>query len=95
MFVKQCAGTATICKKSKYYRSYYFGKNNLQYEINNQQISKGQAQKTATALPKTGVFAENEDFRPSDNKGILKIGLSQSVAWPGLYKAQKICMANS
>ncbi|MBP6416977.1 MAG: CusA/CzcA family heavy metal efflux RND transporter [Bacteroidia bacterium] len=65
-------------------------KNNLQYEINNQQISKGQAQKkTATALPKTGVFAENEDFRPSDNKGILKIGLSQSVAWPGLYKAQK------
>ncbi|OSZ77178.1 CusA/CzcA family heavy metal efflux RND transporter [Chitinophagaceae bacterium IBVUCB2] len=65
-------------------------KSNLQYEINNQQISKGQAQiKTATALPKTGVFAENEDFRPSDNKGILKIGLSQSVAWPGLYKAQK------
>lgn len=65
-------------------------KNNLQYEINNQQISKGQAQiKTATALPKTGVFAENEDFRPSDNKGILKIGLSQSIAWPGLYKAQK------
>jgi cobalt-zinc-cadmium resistance protein CzcA len=64
--------------------------NNLQYEINNQQINKGQIQiKTAMALPKTGVFAENEDFRPGDNKGILKVGLSQSIAWPGLYKAQK------
>jgi len=65
-------------------------KNNLQYEVNNQQINRGKAQiKTATALPKTGVFAENEDMRPSDNKGILKIGVSQSIAWPGLYKAQK------
>ncbi len=65
-------------------------KNNLLYEVNNQQINKGKAQvKTATALPKTGVFAENEDMRPSDNTGILKIGLSQSIAWPGLYKAQK------
>lgn len=65
-------------------------KNNLLYDINNQQINKGKAQiTTATALPKTGVFAENEDFRPSDSKGILKIGVSQSIAWPGLYKAQK------
>ncbi len=65
-------------------------KNNLLYDINNQQINKGKAQiTTATALPKTGVFAENEDMRPSDNKGILKIGVSQSIAWPGLYKAQK------
>ncbi len=65
-------------------------KNNLQYEVNNQQINRGKAQiKTATALPKTGAFAENEDMRPSDNKGILKIGVSQSIAWPGLYKAQK------
>jgi cobalt-zinc-cadmium resistance protein CzcA len=65
-------------------------KNNLQYEINRQQINKSQSQvKTSGAVPKTGVFAENEDMRPSDNKGILKIGVSQSVAWPGLYKAQK------
>lgn len=63
---------------------------NLQYDINNQQITKGQSQiRTAAALPKTGVFAENEDLRPSDSKGILKIGLSQSIAWPGLYSAQK------
>ncbi len=65
-------------------------KNNLQYGINTQQISKGKEQiKTARALPKTGVFAENEDFRPSDSKGILKIGISQSIDWPGLYKAKK------
>lgn len=65
-------------------------KRNLQYEINNQQINKGKAQvNTANAFPKTGIFAENEDLRPSDSKGILKVGVSQSVAWPGLYKAQK------
>ncbi|MES2330748.1 MAG: CusA/CzcA family heavy metal efflux RND transporter [Bacteroidota bacterium] len=65
-------------------------KNNLQYGINTQQINKGKAQiNTATLLPKTGVFAENEDLRPSDKTGILKIGVSQSIAWPGLYKAQK------
>jgi len=65
-------------------------KNNLQYQVNTQQINKGKAQtKTARALPKTGVFAENEDLRPSDHTGILKIGLSQSIAWPGLYNAQK------
>ncbi len=65
-------------------------KSNLQYGINSQQIVKGKAQvKTATAFPKTGVFAENEDFRPSDSKGILKVGVSQSIVWPGLYKSQK------
>lgn len=65
-------------------------KNNLLYEINKQQLNKAKVQvNTANALPKTGVFAENEDLRPSDSKGILKIGLSQSIAWPGLYKAQK------
>ena len=65
-------------------------KSNLQYAVNNQQIIKGKAQiKTATGLTKTGVFAENEDMRPSDNTGILKIGISQGIAWPGLSKAQK------
>ena len=65
-------------------------KSNLQYDINNQQINKGMAQiNTTTALPKTGIFAENEDLRPSDNQGILKIGISQTIAWPGLNKSQK------
>jgi len=65
-------------------------KSNLLYDVNNLQINKGQVQvKTNTAFQKTGVFAENEDLRPGDNKGILKIGISQSIAWPGLHKAQK------
>jgi cobalt-zinc-cadmium resistance protein CzcA len=65
-------------------------KSNLQYGINNQQINKGKVQlNTSTPFQKTGVFAENEDLRPGDSKGILKVGLSQSIAWPGLYKAQK------
>lgn len=63
---------------------------NLQYEVNRLQIRKGQLEvKSASLLPKTGVFAENEDLRPSDQNGILKIGVSQSMAWPGLYKAQR------
>ena len=65
-------------------------KNNLLYEVNSQQINKGKAQvNTATVFPKTGVFAENEDMRPSDKTGILKVGISQSISWPGLSKAQK------
>ena len=65
-------------------------KNNLRYELNQQYLIRGKAQvKTAGLIPKTGLFAENEDLRPSDNTGILKIGVSQSIAWPGLYTAQK------
>ncbi len=64
--------------------------NNLLYRINKAQIDKSKVQvKTANALPKTGVFTENEDMRTSDQIGILKIGIAQSIAWPGLYKAQK------
>ena len=65
-------------------------KNNLLYDINNQQVNKGKSQvNTATVFSKTSAFAENEDLRPSDKNGILKIGVSQSIAWPGLYRAQK------
>lgn len=65
-------------------------KGNLQYSINKEQINKGRLQeKSAGMLPKTGIFAENEDLRPSDKQGILKIGVMQSIAWPGLYNAQK------
>ncbi|WP_437918492.1 CusA/CzcA family heavy metal efflux RND transporter [Sphingobacterium sp. LRF_L2] len=45
--------------------------------------------KTALEIPKTGLFFENEDYRPSDNIGILKIGLSQEIPWPGLLVARK------
>lgn len=65
-------------------------KNNYLYDLNKGQISKTKEQINATTLiPKTGIFVENEDFRPSDRAGVLKIGLSQNIVWPGLYKAQK------
>ncbi|WP_298712636.1 CusA/CzcA family heavy metal efflux RND transporter [Chitinophaga sp.] len=65
-------------------------KGNLQYAVGQEMIGKGKAQvKTASLLPKTGIFAENEDYRPSDKTGILKIGVSQGIAWPGLYSSQK------
>jgi cobalt-zinc-cadmium resistance protein CzcA len=65
-------------------------KNNQQLDINEAEIrTAGLNIKTAIDIPKTGIFAENEDLRPSDNTGILKIGISQSVAWPGLYAARK------
>jgi cobalt-zinc-cadmium resistance protein CzcA len=65
-------------------------RNNLQYSINQSEINRaGYTVGTANEIPKTGVFAENEDLRPSDNKGILKIGISQSIPWPGLNKARK------
>lgn len=80
----------SLAKRVSITEAITLAKNNLQYEVNNQQINKGQTQiKTATVLSKTGVFAENEDMRPSDNKGILKVGISQSMDWPGLYKAKK------
>jgi cobalt-zinc-cadmium resistance protein CzcA len=64
--------------------------NNL--ELRGQDIARQRAQvltRTGVSLPKTGLFVENEDLRPSDNQGILKIGLSQSIEWPGIYSARK------
>ena len=65
-------------------------KNNLLLQVNDWQIQKAK-RVTATSfdLPKTGVFVENEDLTPEDRKGILKIGLSQNMDWPGVYGARK------
>jgi len=64
--------------------------NNQQLSINEKEIrSAGLNVRTAADIPKTGVFAENEDLRPSDHNGILKIGIAQSIAWPGLYAARR------
>lgn len=65
-------------------------KNNLQFNINRSSIIKaGYDFRTAGEMPKTDLFAENEDMHPSDRKGVLKIGLSQSISYPGLIKAKK------
>ncbi len=64
-------------------------KNNLQYQVNKLQINRSALErKTAYEIPKTGVFAENEDIQPNDN-GVLKIGISQNIEWFGLYKARR------
>jgi cobalt-zinc-cadmium resistance protein CzcA len=64
--------------------------NNLQLRSSGLKIDqRKELGKTAFTLPKTGVFVENEDITPGDQKGILKMGLSQSIDWPGLYSARK------
>ena len=68
---------------------------NLQLQVNRLQLSRAQTLTgSAYLFPKTGIFAENEDLQagkaPGENsRGILKIGLSQSLEWPGAYKARR------
>ncbi len=65
-------------------------KNNLQLRSGDIQIQRSKTlQGTWLDIPKTGVFAENEDLTPQDRKGILKIGVSQSIEMPSVYKARK------
>ncbi|OJW13882.1 CusA/CzcA family heavy metal efflux RND transporter [Mucilaginibacter sp. 44-25] len=67
---------------------------NLQLKVYQLQLNKSQTLiGTAGQLPKTGIFAENEDLRSGKNidnpNGVLKIGLSQALEWPGVYKARR------
>ncbi len=65
-------------------------KYNMQIDVNRAEIGRATySAGTANEIPKTEVFIENEDFRPSDPQGVLKIGLGQSINYPGLYKARK------
>ena len=64
--------------------------NNLQLKGSSIQLEQSRVMlNTGFEVPKTGLFVENEDLTPTDSKGILKIGVSQSMDWPGLYKARK------
>jgi cobalt-zinc-cadmium resistance protein CzcA len=64
--------------------------NNLQLKGSSIQLEQSRVMlNTGYEVPKTGLFVENEDLTPTDSKGILKIGVSQSMDWPGLYKARK------
>jgi cobalt-zinc-cadmium resistance protein CzcA len=90
LFLSLNANAQTPVKRMTITETLNQAKTNLQYGINRQEIEKAKLQvMSANLFPKTGVFAENEDLRPGDKSGILKIGLSQNIAWPGLYKAQK------
>lgn len=63
---------------------------NLQLENNtiSEKVALYQS-KTAMEIPKTGIFVENDDMQPTHPKGEFKVGISQSVDWPGLYAARK------
>lgn len=64
--------------------------NNLQLRATDLQIQRSKALSgTWLNIPKTGIFVENEDINPQDPQGLLKIGISQSLEWPGLYAARK------
>ncbi|MBL7718949.1 MAG: CusA/CzcA family heavy metal efflux RND transporter [Flavipsychrobacter sp.] len=64
--------------------------NNLQLRSSDIALRRSQSLTgTYFDIPKTGIFAENEDQRPSDNQGILKIGVSQAIEWPGIYSARR------
>ncbi len=65
-------------------------KGNLQYGINTAQVQKAQyLQNGSREIPKTGIFVENEDFRPSDPMGVWKIGISQSFYLPKVNRTRK------
>lgn len=65
-------------------------RNNLQLKAGDLQIQRSRTlQGTWLDIPRTGVFVENEDISPQEAKGILKIGLSQGIEWPGVYKARR------
>ncbi|HEY0899850.1 MAG TPA: TolC family protein, partial [Sphingobacteriaceae bacterium] len=64
--------------------------NNLHLRASDLQVKRSKVLRgTWLNLPKTGVFVENEDINPQDPQGLLKIGVSQSIEWPGLYKARR------
>lgn len=65
-------------------------RNNLQLRSSDLQIQRSRTlQNTWLDIPRTGVFAENEDINPKEPEGILKIGVSQTIDWLGLYKARR------
>lgn len=63
---------------------------NLQLKAADVQVQRSRALSGSWLdLPKTGIFVENEDLSPGDARGILKIGVSQSLEWPTVYRARK------
>lgn len=65
-------------------------RSNLELRVSDQDIRRaGYMVRTAVDIPPIGVFMEKDDMRPSDPEGVLKIGLEQSLEWPGVYGARK------
>ncbi|WP_079640795.1 CusA/CzcA family heavy metal efflux RND transporter [Sphingobacterium nematocida] len=65
-------------------------RNNLQYKMNQAEVeAAGYTVKTANDIAKVNVFAQNEEIQPSNRKGNFNLGVSQDIAWPGLYAARR------
>ncbi|MFD2556445.1 CusA/CzcA family heavy metal efflux RND transporter [Sphingobacterium tabacisoli] len=65
-------------------------KNNLQYRVNQAEVdAAGYTVKTAVNIAPFGVSVQNDELQPSNRKGRPTIGISQDIAWPGLYTARK------
>lgn len=65
-------------------------KANLQLRAADIQVQRGRSLvSTGGELARTGFFVENEDLSPEDPNGILKIGVSQSLEWPSVYRARR------
>jgi cobalt-zinc-cadmium resistance protein CzcA len=61
-------------------------KNNPQIRLADLEVEKAKIQKKGVInIPNTNLFYENEDLRPSDPIGILKVGIQQQINWPGVY----------
>lgn len=45
--------------------------------------------KTANNIPGVSIFAEEDNVQRTNTTATLSIGLSQSIAWPGVYAARK------
>lgn len=84
------SGTAAMAQRISIGEALTTAGANLEYEVNKAGLKKANAlTKTAKGLANTGIFAENEDLQPGNAKGVLKIGVSQSIEWPGVYKARQ------
>jgi cobalt-zinc-cadmium resistance protein CzcA len=65
-------------------------RSSLQLKSADIQLEKGRILvQSSNDIPRTGIFVENEDLSPEDRDGVLKIGVSQSVEWPTVYKARR------
>jgi len=64
-------------------------RNNPQIQSAQLDVEKNQyLKKTSFDLPKTGIFIENEDILEGENDGVLKVGIEQGIAFPGVYIAK-------
>lgn len=81
------AGATRISFEEAYSRAL---ESNLQIQSSRLAVERAEVLTgTYLGLPQTGIFAENEDIRPSDPQGVFKLGISQSLEWPGMHSLRR------